>query len=77
MQMIMITILTKGFRLNFKKIIVYLDKTSMRLWVIKCDHQAYAEIGEVNLNKFLVWRMKIMSRLLDKLIKILSKPTQT
>ena len=41
----MITILTKGFRLNFKKVIVYLDKTSMRLWVIKCDHQAYVEIG--------------------------------
>lgn len=73
----MINILRKVFRLNLKKIIRYLDKTSMRLWVIKCDHQAYAEIDEVNLNKFIVWRMKIMSRLLDKLIKILNKPTQT
>lgn len=73
----MINILRKVFRLNFKKIIRYLDKTSMRLWVIKCDHQAYAEIDEVNLNKFIVWRMKIMSRLLDKLIKILNKPTQS
>lgn len=73
----MINILRKVFRLNLKKIIRYLDKTSMRLWVIKCDHQAYAEIDEVNLNKFIVWRMKIMSRLLDKLIKILNKPTQS
>jgi hypothetical protein len=63
--------------MNLKKIIRYLDKTSMRLWVIKCDHQAYAEIDEVNLNKFLVWRMKIMSRLLDKLIIILNKLTQS
>ena len=49
----------------------------MRLWIIKCDHQAYAEIDGVNLNKFLVWRMKIMSRLLDKIIKILKKPKQS
>ena len=63
--------------MNLIKIIRYLDKTSTRLWVIKCDHQAQAEIAEVNLNKFLVWRMKIMSRVLDKLIKILNKLTQS
>jgi hypothetical protein len=73
----MINILRKVFRLNLKKIISYLDKTSMRLWIIKCDHQAYAEIDEVNLNKFLVWRVKVMSRLLDKLIKILKKLKQS
>ena len=45
----------------------------MRLWIIKCDYQAYAEIDDVSLNKSLVWILKIMSRLLDKLIKILKK----
>jgi len=45
----------------------------MRLWIIKCDYQAYAEIEDVRLSRFLIWRMRVMSRLLDKLIKILKK----